>query len=119
MSKKSKISKKVDHQCQVVHGRDKSEAKSSLKIDRHKASDPYMRDQTTGAYKHDTGNQYRVSQKTNTNSENNKILQVSEDLTIQLNFNGDDSIQVVPKYGMDYWLKYCRYIKCFQKYTVN
>ena len=62
-------------------------------IRRNASNEPYLRDQYTNAYKHDTGNQYRVDSRTESvtgtvSSNQMKILQVSEDLTIQLNFKG-------------------------------
>ena len=93
---------KVDHTCQVVHGRDRSESASSRIIDKNIALDPYLRDESIGAYKRDNEMQYRNSQKTDTDETNNinRRLQVSDDLTIQLNFNKNEkSIKVVPKYG--------------------
>lgn len=88
--------RKIDHQCQVVQGRDKSESDSSLVIRKNAKNDPYLRDQYTYAYKQDTGNQYRQDSRTvsRTGSDSTykmKRLQVSEDLTIQLNFKGGKS----------------------------
>jgi hypothetical protein len=81
--------RKVDHVCQVVHGRDQSESDSNYKVDKHRALDPYLRDQATGAYKRDDGMQFRLSQKSYSDESNNirQKLQVSDDLTIQLNYN--------------------------------
>ena len=89
-----------DFSCQIVHGREVNESNSSLKIDRNAGNDPYLRDQMIGAYTRDTGNQFKVSQKTESDEtqDHNRRVQVSDDLTIQLNFNGDKSIKLVPKY---------------------
>lgn len=50
--------------------------------------------------------QFRMSQQTDSEEANNlqKRLQVSDDLTIQLNFNGDRSIKLVPKYGKTFFI---------------
>lgn len=92
---------KHDHSCQVYHGRDQEESNSSLKVDRDIALDPYLKDQSVDAWKRNNGNQFRLSQKTaSEESKNiNKMLQVSEDLTAQVNFNGDKSIQMTPQIG--------------------
>lgn len=88
--------RKVDHQCQVVHGRDKSESNSSHILRRNKANHPYLRDQYTNAYKQDTGNQYRMNSRSDYRSHSGstvhmKRFQVDEDLTIQLNVKGGKS----------------------------
>ena len=75
-----------------MKGRDQTETNSDLMIGRNVSNDPYLRDQYTNAYKQDTGNQYRVDNRTNSESTTNmRRLEVSEDLTIQLNFKADKS----------------------------
>ena len=78
----SKVSIKQDYSCQVVHGRDKEESHSSLKIDRDAALDPYLRDRSVDAYKRNNATQFRLSQKTVSEETKNlnKQLQVSDDL---------------------------------------
>ena len=61
-------------------------------IGRNVSNDPYLRDQYTNAYKQDAGNQFQVNTRTESvSSYNMRKINVSEDLTIQLNFKPDKS----------------------------
>lgn len=97
----TKKSSKHDYSCQVVHGRDKEESHSSLLIDRDVALDPYKRDQSVDAYKRNNATQFRISQKTESQETNNlnKQLQVSDDLTIEINYQKEKSVKVTPNIG--------------------
>jgi hypothetical protein len=90
---------KTEFSCQVVRGRDIRESRSSLRNDKSEALDPYKQDVQLDPYKRDGGTQFRASQKTVSQETANrggrhKLLQVSEDLTIQLKFNKDTNPRI-------------------------
>lgn len=89
----SKKSSKQDYSCQVVHGRDQQESHPSLRNDREIALDPFKQNST---------NRNRKSHKAESEETNNlnKQLQVSDNITIELNYHQEKSVKISPNIGM-------------------